>query len=105
MNRVTVRRLLYIQCEQKRSHDIDIEGHIGVCEKKRKQNAVILVVFLLFFILVIPARFLVRGKKKPEKILFFHLELLQTTIFYFLSSQKETCLIYKFKKNVCALDR
>ena len=88
MNRVTVRRLLYIQCEQNRSHDeIDIEGHIGVCEKKRKQNLVILVVLLLFFILVIPARFLVRGKKNLNIIamedknirekrpgLFFHLE-------------------------------
>ena len=62
MNRITVRRLLDIQCEQNRSHVIDVEGHIGVCEKKRKQNLVILVVFLLVF-LIIPTRFLVRGKK------------------------------------------
>ena len=64
MNRITVRRLLDIQCEQKRSHVIGVEGHIGVCEKKKKkkQNLVILVVFLLVF-LIIPARFLVRGKK------------------------------------------
>ena len=30
MNKRTDRRLLDIQCEQKRSHVIDIEGHIGV---------------------------------------------------------------------------
>ena len=38
MNRITVRRLLDIQCEQKRSHDIDIEGHIAVCEKKETES-------------------------------------------------------------------
>ena len=83
MNRVTVRRLLDIQCEQKRSHDIDIEGHIGVCEKKRKQNVVILVVFLLFFILVIPARFLVRGKKKLKKFYSFILNFFRRPSFIF----------------------
>ena len=62
MNRLTVRRLLDIQCEQKRSHVIDVEGHIGVCEKKKKQNLVILVVFLLVFF-IITTRFFVRGKK------------------------------------------
>ena len=66
MNRITVRHLLDIQCEQKRPHVIGVEGHIGVCEKKKKkkkkQNLVILVVFLLAF-LIIPSRFLVRGKK------------------------------------------
>ena len=62
MNRITVRRLLDIECEQKKSHVIDVESHIGICEKKKKQNLVILVVFLLVF-LIIPARFHVRGKK------------------------------------------
>ena len=38
MNRVTVRRLLDIQCKQKRSHDIDVGGHIEVFEKKRKEK-------------------------------------------------------------------
>ena len=59
MNRITVRRLLGIQCEQTRSHDIDIEGLIGVFEKKR--NRILSYSFCFFF--VNPARFHVRGKK------------------------------------------
>ena len=37
MNRIMVRHLLDIQCEQNRSHVIDIEDHIEVFEKKRKR--------------------------------------------------------------------
>ena len=37
MNRITVRRLLDIQCEQNRSHVIDIEDRTGVFQKKRNR--------------------------------------------------------------------
>ena len=82
MNRITVRRLLDIQCEQNRSHVIDAEDHIGVCEKKKKQNLVILVVFLLVF-LIIPARFFVRGKKNLKRFCSFILNFFRRPSFVF----------------------
>ena len=36
MNRITVSGLLDIQCEQKRSHVIDVEGQIEVFQKKKE---------------------------------------------------------------------
>ena len=63
MNRITVRRLLDIQCEQNRSHDIDVEGPIGIFEKKRNRILSFLSYFFCLVFLVNPARFHVRGKK------------------------------------------
>ena len=80
MNRITVRRLLDIQCEQKRSHDIDVGGPIGVFEKKR--NRILSYSFCFF---CQSGKIPCERSKKSEKILFTHLELLQTTIFCFLS--------------------
>ena len=36
MNRITVTRLLYIQCEQKRSSVTDLEDQIKIFEKKKR---------------------------------------------------------------------
>ena len=83
MNRITVRHLLDIQCEQKRSHVIGVEGHIGVFEKKRKQNLIILVVFRLFFILVNPARFHVRSQKNLKRFCSFILNFFRRPSFVF----------------------
>ena len=82
MNRITVRGLLDIQCEQKRSHVIDVEGHIGVCEKKKKQNLVILVVLLLVFF-IIPARFLARVEKSLKRFCSFILNFFRRPSFVF----------------------
>ena len=81
MNRITVRRLLDIQCEQKRSHVIDVEGQIGVFEKKETESCHSCRTPFVF--LVIPARFLVRGKKKLKKFYSFILNFFRRPSFVF----------------------
>ena len=50
MNRITVRRLLDIQCEQKTSHDIDVGDPIGVFDKKRNRILSFLSYSFCFFL-------------------------------------------------------
>ena len=38
MNRITVTRLLYIQCEEKRLHATDLEEQRRIFERKRKEK-------------------------------------------------------------------
>ena len=97
MKRITVRRLLDTQCEQTRSHDIDIEGLIGVFEKKR--NRILSYSFCFF---CQSGKIPCERQKVSENILFIHLELLQTTIFCFLSYQKKYVSFTDLKKNVCS---
>ena len=99
MNRITVRRLLDIQCEKTRSHVIDVEGHIGVCEKKRKQN---LVVFLLFFILVNLARFHVRSQKNLKSFCSFILNFFRRPSFIFFPVKRNMPHLQVLKECVCS---
>ena len=100
MNRLTVRRLLGIQCEQTRSHDIDVGGPIGVFEKKRNRILSFLSYSCCFFYQ--SGKIPCERQKKSEKILFIHLELRQTIIFYFLSYQKKHVSLASLKR-MCVL--